>query len=158
MRCLVCLISLLLCHVADAGSFRVADLGAPCEFIPDQETAAGSQRVPWGDGNPAFIAFRTELLGEQVTVVYLCRDGLLFTENYYFPKRETEESLGDFRKVYDVLRSRYGEAILDNTPWHSNVDPRWLEKDPTQYYVTWRNPEVRVTITLIASPDVVYES
>lgn len=149
MRCLVTLILLFLSQVAAAGIFRVAELGESCASIPDQEMAAGSHRIPWENESRAFIAFQTELMGEQVAVVYLCRDGLLFTENYYFPNREADESLGEFRKVYDALTSRYGAAWLDNTPWQSNADPRAIEKDPKRYYVTWRNPEVRITIALM---------
>jgi hypothetical protein len=138
-----------LSQVAVAGNFRVAALRESCASIADQELAAGSKRIPWKNEDPAFIAFQTELMGEEVTVVYLCRDGLLFTENYFFPKKEADQSLEDFRKVYDALGSRYGAAWLDNTPWQSNADPRVIEKDPKQYYVTWRNPEMRITIALI---------
>jgi hypothetical protein len=89
--------------------------------------------VPWKNA----LAFRKELFGENVTVVYLCKDGVLFTENYYFPEREAPESLLEFRKVYDALTLQYGKAWLDNTPWQANADPRWIESTPERYYVTY---------------------
>lgn len=81
MRCLVAMICLLLSHIAAAAKFRVADFDAPCDSIPDREIVEGSKQVPWKNA----LAFRTELFGEDVTVVYLCKGGIVITENYYFP-------------------------------------------------------------------------
>jgi hypothetical protein len=150
MRILIPLLALLPCQIAAADTFRVVDIGAPCESIADKEAAAGSQQVRRSDGDVRVLEFRTELMGEDAALVYLCRDGVLFTENYFFPERDTETSLHDFRKVYDALTARYGPAILDNTPWSPDLDPRWIEKDPKKYYVTWRNADARITISLMS--------
>lgn len=149
MRCLACLALVLHFQVAVAGVFRVAELGGSCSSIPDREIGAGSHQIPWKVDEPGFIAFRTRLMGEEVTVVYLCRNGLLATENYFFPQRQFDASLEEFRKVYDALTARFGAAWLDNTPWQSDADPRWVVKDPRKYYVTWRNPEVRINIAIM---------
>src|SRR5262245_24749610 len=149
MRRLSLVVLVSISQVAVAGSFRVAELGKPCAPIPDQEITAGSHPIPWPVEDAAFIAFRTELMGEEVMVVYECRDGLLLAERYFFPYREVEESLEQYRKVYDALSSRYGTAWVDNTPWQPNADPQGIEKDPKRYFVTWRNSESRITIALI---------
>lgn len=149
MRWLMPLMSVLFYQVAVGETFRAATFGAACAVIPAQEKALGSKQVALNDESSGFLAFSTELFGEEVRVVYLCKDGLLFTENYYFPKRTSELSLRDFRRVYDDFNSRYGQALLDNTPWQSSVDPRTVEKNPVRYYVTWRKDGLRITIALM---------
>lgn len=80
MRWVLPLASVFLCQVAVSAAFRAANFGAACAVIPAKEMALGSERVPLGEDSSGFLAFDTELLGEHVRVVYLCKNGMLFTE------------------------------------------------------------------------------
>jgi hypothetical protein len=68
-----------------AADFRTLNFGAPCDGARAREQARGSVSIPWKrvEGSDAY-AFRGSDFGRDLTVMYLCSKGTLFSGNYFF--------------------------------------------------------------------------
>lgn len=148
MRCLP-LVFVFLSMQVTAADFRVADFGAPCAGIGEREEALGSSSIAWNPSGPEFRAFKGTEFGREVSILYLCPKGALFTGNYFFRNETFDDALKTLRSVYDKLISTYGTPYLDNTPWQSDADPRGVQSDSRRYMVTWRAARVKTTITVM---------
>jgi hypothetical protein len=133
--------------------FRVLDFEETCAHADQREEALGSTRIGWNPSGPEYVAFQAQEFERQVSVLYFCPKGVLFTGNYFFPTESTEEALKSLQFLYDSLNSTYGEPFLDNTPWQKYSDLRFVSPDPQRYMVTWKSSRVQTTMSLVPGDD-----
>ena len=132
-----------------AADFRVANFGEPCVGIREREEARGSAPIAWSPSRPEFIAFKGTEFGREVSILYLCPKGALFTGNYFLNNENFDDALKTLRLIYDKFFSERGVPYFDTTPWQADADPRGVQSDPRKYMVTWRDTHVRTTISVM---------
>jgi hypothetical protein len=152
MRWLVITLTLMAARVYGA-DFRVLDFEETCAHAGQREGALGSRQIGWNPSGPEYLAFQAQEFERQVSVLYFCPKGVLFTGNYFFPTEGFDDALESFRSLYDSLNSTYGEPFLDNTPWQRNSDRRFVSPDPHRYMVTWKSSRVQTTMSVMRGHD-----
>lgn len=143
--------------IPDAGDFRGFDLGSSCAPVREREEVQGSVQIPWKklDGGDLH-AFRGRAFDRELSIVYFCMDGHLYSGNYFFPNESLDEAVASFRAVYESLVSTYGTPFIDNSPWQygqQTKDPRSIASDPRRYYVSWRAWGIWATASLMPDRD-----
>lgn len=143
--------------VVGAADFRTLDLGATCNGVPVREQARGSVSIPWQKISGADIyAFRGRGFGRDLTLMYFCPKGTLFSGNYLFPFEQLETAVASYHHTYDLLVSRYGPPFVDNTPWQvgrstSEVRKhlRFISTDPRKYMTAWKTPRLFIDMAMM---------
>jgi hypothetical protein len=141
--------SALISGQLSAADFRVANFGESCVGITEREEALGSAPIAWNPSRPELIAFRGAEFDREVSILYLCPKGALFTGNYFLKNENLDDALKTLRFIYDKLFSERGVPYFDTTPWQADADPRGVQPDPRKYMVTWRDAHVRTTIMVM---------
>ena len=135
--------SLLLMNsaVAAAADFRVATNGQSCSDLPKLERLAASTSLPAAvpDGQFQRLLFEVEVLDRRATLVYLCKDGLLLTENYSFPLEDLGGALSTFSQAHLLLIARFGSDFLES----KSIPPETLP------FVAWRTQSAWVTLNIV---------
>ena len=144
---------LLISVQAFGADFRVLDFGRSCTSVREREEGLGSKQIAWNPSGAEFLAFEAQEFDRQVSILYFCPKGSLFTGNYFFPLEDLDAALRSLRAVYDNLNSLHGRPFLDSTPWEKYADPRFVMADPRKYTVTWRASRIRTTISLAPGHD-----
>lgn len=151
---------ILVAAPVSAADFRALDLGATCGGVNARELARGSIPIPWQkvEGADAY-AFSARDFGRDLTLVYFCPKGVLFSGNYLFPVEQLQEASTSYHNAYDLLVSRYGAPFVDNTPWQVRRSPSEARKhqrstispDPRKYMTAWKSSRVFVTMNMMPS-------
>lgn len=141
--------SALISMQVTAADFRAANFGEPCVGIREREEALGSASIAWNPSRPEFIAFKGVEFDREVSILYLCPRGALFTGNYFLKNESFDDALKTLRLIYDKFFAERGVPYFDTTPWQTDADPRGVQPDPHKYTVTWRDTHVRTTIMVM---------
>lgn len=137
----------LLPITAGAADFRFLDFDAGCTEVEKLEVAAGSVPIPWRSPEDGELhAFRGRAFDREVSIVYFCVDGKLFTGNYFFPDEPLEEAAESYRRIYDELNALYGAPFLDDTPWQNGARNPLIKP---RHYASWRTSGLSVYATLM---------
>ena len=141
-----------------AADFRGVDLGSSCAPVHDLEKEQGSVPIKWREIEGGELhAFNGREFDRDVTILYFCIDGHLFTGNYYFPLEDLDRAVKSFGEAHDSFEAMYGQPFLDTSPWafrtDPDLDPRAVSSDPTRYMTTWKTSRVRVTVSLMPRDD-----
>lgn len=140
-----------------AADFRTLDVGATCDGVPAREQARGSVSIPWQEISGADVyAFRGRDFGRDLTLMYFCPNGTLFTGNYLFPYEQLKTAVTSYHHAYDLLLSRYGAPFFDNTPWQfgrstSEVRKhlRFISQDPRKYMTAWKTTRLFIDMAMM---------
>jgi hypothetical protein len=124
-----------------ASDVRTLDIGDVCAGVEVKEAALGSKEISWHQ-TPRKLAhaFQVHEFNRDVVLAYFCKDGRLFTGNYYLPFEGLDDSAKSFREVHDHLLAMYGAPFLDSSPWHirDSTQPAIIASGPSQYMTEWR--------------------
>ena len=136
-----------------AADFRTLDFGARCDGVQAREQARGSVSIPWKKipGSDVY-AFRGRDFGRDLTLMYLCPKGALFSGNYLFPIEQLETAVTSYHNAYDLLVSIYGAPRFDNTQWQVGAktkDPRNVNADPRKYMTYWKTSRLNVNMAMM---------
>jgi hypothetical protein len=136
-------------HAAD---FRTLDIGNSCASVQALEEAQGSVEIPWQEMEGGELyAFRTQDLDRELIALYFCFKGHLFAGNYYFPIESLEDAAKSYRRVQELLISRYGAPFIDTSPGQADAaprDPRLVVSDPRKYYTSWRTSRLAPVMSI----------
>lgn len=135
---------------ATAADFRELNIGEACGTAREWEAAKGSTLISDRTGADAeIIAFKGWDFGRDLFFSYFCQHGELFTGNYYFPIESSEQVANTYREIHATLLSAYGDTFMDNSPWRSDGDPRFILKNGTRYITSWRTSRLNINLTVI---------
>jgi hypothetical protein len=147
--------ALLLSWAVCAADFRAIDLGSPCASVRELEKERGSVPIPWKEMEGGELyAFSGREFDRDVTILYFCIDGHLFTGNYYFPFEDLDQAVKSYGEAHDSFEGTFGRPFLDSSPWvfrtDPDLDPRAVSSDPARYMTTWKTSRARVTLSLMS--------
>jgi hypothetical protein len=144
--------AIIIAAPVQAADFGVLDFGSPCDSIRALEEARNSESIPWTRSeDEGFHAFRGRAFGRNVSIVYVCVNGLLCIGNYFFPEESLEAAIESYHKLYDDFVALYGAPILDNSPWQpgaASMDQRFIASDPRRYMISWQTSRVHASMHL----------
>jgi hypothetical protein len=133
---------------ATAADFRALDIGQSCVSAQDWEVSKGSAPIPERMG-PDIYAFNGREFDRDIFLSYFCVNGALFTGNYSFPIESLERAAATYRDIHARLLSTYGDAFVDNSPWNSDGDRRFIASVASRYMTNWRTSRVSATLTIM---------
>ena len=149
MRTLLFLLAVLP-SIATAADFRVIDIGGPCNAVRGLEEAQGSVSIPWKHVEGADLqAFRGWAFDREVSILYLCRNGRLYSGTYFLPPEHVEQALASYDRLYDALVASYGQPFY--TP--PGAEAHSITADPKKRSVSWDTARVYVHLQLSSDSD-----
>jgi len=96
-------------------------------------------------------AFRGRDFGRDLTLMYLCPKGALFSGNYLFPIEQLDTAVTSYHNAYELLVSIYGAPLFDNTQWQVGAKtkaPRNVNSDPRKYMTYWKTSRLNVNMAM----------
>ena len=111
MRSLLVAAPFVLASPAFGNDFRGTEFGSPCAAIEAREKALGSEQVPISASNGSAYRFTGRAFDRDVSITYLCKDGVLVIGDYHFPQGKYDDAVVDYLAAYNFLLSVYGAPV-----------------------------------------------
>lgn len=147
MRWLVLLFVLVQAQ-GNAADFRTSSFGESCEALTEREASLGAQPVESKVTEPGVHTFKAVVFGHDVSVVYLCSEGLLRIGNYLFPRTDRGEAIKVYGVVYASLVSSYGLPATDLEFGATGTYAGSSLRERQRLYASWTMPDLSAWVSL----------
>jgi hypothetical protein len=130
--------------------FRALNFGDECDSVVAKEADLGAALISEDAEGPTYF-FTTSLLERGVTVVYRCRENVLFSGSYMFDRTDYRDATALYARVKASVVRTLGDPTHDaaSQKYRNRLRDLGLsQSEQDSYFAVWEKQNIRVHLGL----------